>query len=69
MISEVRRNWEGKKCLELLSSYLDKHKDLRLEQLIYILDESKDYFYEEPEQTFKRWQNKIEELEKGNENV
>ena len=69
MISEVRRNWEGKKCLELLSSYLDKHKDLRLEQIIYILDESKDYFHEEPEQTFKRWQNKLEELEKGNENV
>ena len=66
MTSEVRRAWEGKKCLELLSSFLDKHRYLRLEQLIYILDESKDYFNEEPEQTFKRWQNKLEELEKEN---
>ena len=41
--------------LSLLSEYLIKHPHLRFSQLMWLLDEGKEYFYEEPESTLNRY--------------
>ena len=41
--------------LSLLSEYLIKRPHLRFSQLMWLLDEGKEYFYEEPESTLNRY--------------
>lgn len=53
----TRREEENKKILEFLKDTLEKNPDLRFEQLIWILDQGEDRFYEEPWETLRRWKN------------
>lgn len=47
-------------CAALLIKTLRDNPDLRIEQLLFILDEAQDYFNEEPDITLKRWTKKLE---------
>lgn len=51
-------------CLSLLIKTLKNNPDLRIEQLLFILDESKDYFNEEPNITLNRWKNKLKKYDR-----
>lgn len=51
-------------CLSLLIKTLKNNSDLRIEQLLFILDESKDYFNEEPNITLNRWKNKLKKYDR-----
>ena len=41
--------------LNLLSEFLIKHPDFRFSQLMWHLDDGADHFYEEPEETLRRY--------------
>lgn len=41
--------------LNLLSEHLMKYPDLRFSQLMWCLDNGEDHFYEEPEETLRRY--------------
>ncbi len=47
------------KIVEYLEQIVKENPNLRLEQILYILDGDNDYFYEEPEKTLKRWKGSI----------
>ena len=47
-------------CAALLIKTLKDNPHLRIEQLLFILDEAQDYFNEEPDITLKRWTKKLE---------
>lgn len=51
----TKRKEYNKKLLSLIEKILNKFPNFRFEQLIYILDGTKDHFYEEPDATLKRW--------------
>lgn len=50
------------KCLALLEKVLKENPDLRIEQLLYTVDGTEDFFYEEPTKTLKRWENIINKI-------
>lgn len=43
------------KIIELISNFLNNHNDIRFNQLMYILNNTVDYFNEEPQITYKRF--------------
>lgn len=53
-MSRFKANME---CIEFLVQELNKYPDLRMEQLLWNLDQGQDHFYEEPDKTLKRWKN------------
>jgi hypothetical protein len=55
----VNREKYNKKVISFLETILKQYPTLRFEQLISILDNDKtDHFYEEPDDTLKRWSKK-----------
>ena len=42
-------------CIDILKSFIVDHPDLRIEQIISMLDGKKDRFYEESDKTLYRW--------------
>lgn len=49
-------------CLEMLKDFIIQHPEIRLEQLLGILDtEGVDRFYEEPWTTEERWKKLLKE--------
>ena len=54
----LSKNFE---IINLLSEYLMKHPNLRFSQLMWNLDDGKDHFYEEPEETLKRYKKWLQE--------
>lgn len=50
------------KILELLKDYFEKNPDIRFNQLVENLNYGNDYFYEEPEETYKRYKKDLEEM-------
>ncbi len=60
---DKKRQEDNMRVLYLLEEYLHGDgKHLRFCQLIEILNGYTDYFYEEPEATFNRWNNAIKQL-------
>lgn len=58
-ILTLQRNASNKVCLQLLLEHLEEYPDLRLEQVLWRLDEGQDFFNEEPDNTYKRWKEKL----------
>lgn len=50
------------KILELLKDYFERNPDIRFNQLVENLNYGSDYFYEEPEETYKRYKKGLEEM-------
>ncbi len=50
------------KVLELLKDYFERNPDIRFNQLVENLNYGSDYFYEEPEETYKRYKKDLEEM-------
>ena len=44
-------------CIDILKSFIVDYPDLRIEQIISMLDGKKDRFYEESDKTLHRWKN------------
>lgn len=53
-MSRLKLNLE---IIEYLKGILTKYPELRFTQLLWILEEGKDHFFEEPEDTLKRYKN------------
>lgn len=51
----TKRLHDNIKLLEYLKTFFIENPNLRFNQVLEILNDSKDYFYEEPEDTLKRW--------------
>lgn len=45
------------KCAVILSELIAIHPELRIEQILQLLDDQEDRFYEEPNRTYERWVN------------
>lgn len=51
-----QRQRYNEQVLQLLSEYLrGEGRELRFNQLMFILNQTQDYFYEEPEETLRRF--------------
>lgn len=51
-----QRQHNNEQILQLLSEYLrGEGRELRFNQLMFILNQTQDYFYEEPEETLRRF--------------
>ena len=58
---DKRRAYYNAEIIKLLKEYLDgKGSQLRFCQLISILNQDEDYFYEEPEQTVARFKEQLQ---------
>ena len=57
---KVERKEYNNKIIELISNFLDTHNDIRFNQLMYILNNTVDYFNEEPKITYKRFLNTLQ---------
>lgn len=52
----IDRRQYNEQILQLLSEYLrGAGRELRFNQLMFILNQTQDYFYEEPEETLRRF--------------
>lgn len=67
---DKKRQEDNMRVLNLLKEYLHGDgKHLRFCQLIEILNSHTDYFYEEPEATFNRWNKVIKQLKYERNNI
>lgn len=67
---DKKRQEDNMRVLHLLEEYLQGDgKHLRFCQLIEILNGHTDYFYEEPEATFNRWNKVIKQLTYEHNNI
>lgn len=51
---DLNRQIYNQKILDLITKYLSKYPCIRFNQLIYIINGTKDYFNEEPWDTYER---------------
>lgn len=51
----MNRQEHNKKCIEILTYFVDKYPDMRMEQILQVLDGNEDRFYEESHVTRTRW--------------
>ena len=56
---DFKRQLYNKKILDLITKFLSDHPYLRFNQLIYIINETNDYFNEEPQVTLQRIKEKL----------
>lgn len=57
---EAKRHHDNELILQLLGEYLrGDGRDLRFNQLMYILNSTEDYFHEEPAETLARFSAKL----------
>lgn len=56
---DINRQIYNQKILDLITKYLSKHPYIRFNQLMYIINETNDYFNEEPWDTYERIKNKL----------
>lgn len=67
---DKKRQEDNMRVLHLLKGYLHGNgKHLRFCQLIEILNGHTDYFYEEPEATFNRWNKVIKQMKYEHNNI
>lgn len=67
---DKKRQEYNMRVLNLLEEYLHEDgKHLRFCQLVEILNGQTDYFYEEPEDTFNRWNKVIQQLKYEHNNI
>lgn len=60
---DVSRRYNNELILQLLGEYLrGTGRELRFNQLMYILNGTEDYFYEEPEDTLARFRTALFKL-------
>jgi hypothetical protein len=55
---DLNRQIYNQKILDLITNLLSKHPYIRFNQLMYIINETNDYFNEEPWDTYERIKNK-----------
>lgn len=65
-INELKREADNFVCLSLIKEHLRRHPYLRLEQVLWTLDNGQDFFNEEPEITYKRWKDILDGLSEPN---
>ncbi len=51
---DLNRQIYNQKILDLITNYLSKYPCIRFNQLMYIINETNDYFNEEPWDTYER---------------
>lgn len=60
---DTKRCHANEQILQLLGEYLrGEGRELRFNQLMYILNGTEDYFHEEPEETLVRFRAKLNEM-------
>lgn len=56
---DINRQIYNQKILDLITNYLSKYSCIRFNQLMYIINETNDYFNKEPWDTYERIKNKL----------
>ena len=56
---DVNRQIYNQKILDLITRFLSNHPYLRFNQLMYVINETNDYFNEEPWDTYERIKKKL----------
>lgn len=56
---DINRQIYNQKILDIITNYLSKYSCIRFNQLMYIINETNDYFNEEPWDTYERIKNKL----------
>lgn len=60
---DAKRHYYNELILQLLWEYLrEVGQELRFNQLMYILNDTEDYFYEEPEDTLLRFRDRLKQI-------
>ena len=55
----IRRDDYNKRIIDYINKIIEKEPELRFNQIMFILNETNDYFNEEPWFTYKRLQEKF----------